>query len=211
MCEHRKPPALYTNNALAKGMLKLLDELRVRLSIKTSVTAYLAGGLAVYLYTADTAARPTRDVDLEFDARLLVPTDLVVDVTLEDGTRQALYIDTNYNPMFSLLHEDYQQDSIPLDIDESPIRVRVLSPLDLAVSKIARFQDHDREDIRALVSKGLVTAEEIEQRAREAMIGYVGAPETVRRNIVEAVALARDAEAEEERGVETEKGFADGR
>ena len=72
----------------------------------------------------------------------------------------------------------------------------MLAPVDLAVSKIARFQDHDREDIAELVRCGLVTADEIDQRAREALTGYVGAPGTVTRNIEDAVALARKAQTE---------------
>ena len=66
----------------------------------------------------------------------------------------------------------------------------------LAVSKIARFQDHDREDIAELVRCGLVTADEIEKRAQDALAGYIGAPGTVRRNIKDAVALGRKVEAE---------------
>jgi hypothetical protein len=50
----------------------------------------------------------------------------------------------------------------------------VLSPVDLAVSKIARLADNDREDIQALVRLGLTTAQAIEQRATSALAGYVG-------------------------------------
>jgi hypothetical protein len=45
------------------------------------------------------------------------------------------------------------------------IQLFVLSPVDLAVSKIARLADNDREDIQALVRLGLTTAQAIEQRA----------------------------------------------
>ena len=84
----------------------------------------------------------------------------------------------------------------PVDLGESPLRVRVLAPVDLAVSKISRFQDHDREDIAALVRCGLVTADEIDERARDALTGYVGAPGTVSRNIRDAVELAREVQAQ---------------
>jgi hypothetical protein len=50
----------------------------------------------------------------------------------------------------------------------------VLSPLDLAVSKIARFADNDEEDIAELVRLELTTANAIEQRATSALGGYVG-------------------------------------
>ncbi len=193
MSGRSKAPVLHTGTALARGMKELFKQLGERLSLQQPMNVYLAGGLGVYLYTG---TRPSTDVDAEFAGRVLLPSDLVVDVTLESGERQALYFDTNYNPMFALLHEDYQTDSIPVDIGESSLRVRVLAPVDLAVSKIARFQDHDREDIAELVRCGLVTADEIDQRAREALTGYVGAPGTVTRNIEDAVALARKAQTE---------------
>ena len=188
-----KPPVLLTSTALARGLRELFKQLGERLSLTKPMNVYLAGGLGVYLYTG---TRPSTDVDAEFAGRVLLPGDLVVDVMLENGERQVLYFDTNYNPMFALLHEDYQTDSIPVDMGELPLRVHVLSPVDLAVSKIARFQDHDREDIAELVRCGLVTAGEIEKRARDALTGYIGAPGTVTRNIKDAVALARKVEAE---------------
>jgi hypothetical protein len=188
-----KSPLLRTDTALARGLRELFRQLGERLALAQPMDVYVAGGLGVYLYTG---ARPSTDVDAEFGGRVLLPRDLVVDVTLETGEHQVLYFDTNYNPMFALLHEDYQRDSIPVDIGKSPLRVRVLSPVDLAVSKIARFQDHDREDIAELVRCGLVTADEIEKRAREALSGYIGAPGAVSRNITDAVALARKVQAE---------------
>ncbi len=192
-----KSPVLHTGTALARGLGELFRQLGERLSLQQPMNVYLAGGLGVYLYTG---ARPSTDVDAEFAGRVLLPGDLVVDVTLETGERQVLYFDTNYNPMFALLHEDYQIDSIPVDLGESPLRVRVLAPVDLAVSKIARFQDHDREDIAELVRCGLVTADELDERARAALTGYIGAPGTVIRNIRDAVALARKVQAERDGG-----------
>lgn len=72
------------------------------------------------------------------------------------------------------MHEDYLDDSIPVDLGVDQIRVYVLSPVDLAVSKIARFADNDKEDIAALVRLGLTSADEIEQRATSALAGYIG-------------------------------------
>jgi hypothetical protein len=64
-------------------------------------------------------------------------------------------------------------DSIPVDLGVDRIRHRVLSPVDLPVSKIARFADNDKEDIAALVRLGLTTADENEHRASSALDGYV--------------------------------------
>ncbi len=183
----------HTHTALAEGLRALFIQLEERLSLRSPINVYLAGGMAVHLYTAN---RVTTDVDAEFGSRVFIPSDLIVDVTLEDGTRESVYFDTNYNASFALLHEDYLDDAIPLDLGTEHIRLHVLSPLDLAVSKIARFANNDKEDIAALVRLGLTTAHEIEQRATSALAGYVGGQAMLRLNLQDAVTLARQVETE---------------
>lgn len=184
--------AFHTRTALAQGMRELFLRLQDKLSLSQPVNVYLAGGMAVHLYTA---TRVTTDVDAEFGARVFVPNDLMVEVTLEDGTSQVVYFDTNYNSTFALMHEDYLSDSIPVDLGLDQIRVRVLSPVDLAVSKIARLADNDKEDIAALVRLGLTNADEIEQRATNALAGYVGGQAMLKLNLRDAVALARQVQS----------------
>ena len=176
--------------ALARGLRELLERLEDRLQLKSPLQVYLAGGMAVHLYTGK---RVTGDVDAEFGGRVLLPSDLAVVVTLEDGTDQVVYLDTNYNPTFALMHQDYQ-DSRPVYLGLGSIRVNVLSPVDLAVSKIARLADNDREDIRELVMLGLTDAGAIEARATEALGGYVGGIEMLKANLRDAIAIAREAE-----------------
>ncbi len=183
----------HTHTALAEGLRELFKQLELRLALRSPVNVYLAGGMAVHLYTAN---RVTTDVDAEFAGRVYLPNDLMVEVTLEDGTQQVVYLDTNYNSTFALMHEDYQDDSIPVDLGVERIRVHVLSPVDLAVSKVARFADNDKEDIAALVRLGLTTANEIEQRATSALAGYIGGQALLRLNLRDALALAREVEAE---------------
>ena len=182
----------HTHTALAAGLQTLLKQLEERLSLHSPLHVYLAGGMAVHLYTA---SRVTTDVDAEFGSRIFIPSDLMVDVTLEDGTRQTVYFDTNYNASFALMHEDYLDDALPLDLGTEHIRLHVLSPLDLAVSKIARFACNDKEDIAALVRLGLTTANEIEHRANLALGGYVGGMAMLRLNLRDALVLARQVEA----------------
>jgi hypothetical protein len=185
--------AFHTRTALAGGLRELFKQLEERLSLRSPVNVYLAGGMAVHLYTA---SRVTTDVDAEFGGRVYLPNDLMVEVTLEDGTQQVVYLDTNYNSAFSLMHEDYLDDSIPVDLGMDQIRVHVLSPVDLAVSKIARFADNDKDDIAALVRLGLTDADEIEHRATSALAGYIGGQEMLKLNLRDAVALARGVESE---------------
>lgn len=186
-------PVFHTQTALAQGLRELFKQLQERLSLHSPLHVYLAGGMAVHLYTAH---RVTTDVDAEFGSRVFIPSDLIVEVTLEDGTRETVYFDTNYNSSFALMHEDYIDDAIPLDLGVAQIKLHVLSPLDLAVSKIARFADNDKEDIAELVRHGLTSADDIEQRATSALGGYVGGLAMLRLNLRDAVALARQVEAE---------------
>lgn len=184
---------LHTGTALAGGLRSLLKQLEHRLSLPRPLNVYLAGGMAVHLYTA---SRVTTDVDAEFGGRIHLPNDLIVEVTLEDGSQQVVYFDTNYNSTFALMHENYLEDAIPVDMGTDLIRVHVLSPCDLAVSKIARWAENDREDIAALVRLGLTTADAIEQRANAAIGGFVGGEAMLRLNLKDAIALARQIEAE---------------
>lgn len=188
-----RPPAFHTDTALAGGLRELLRQLSVRLALSSPLKVYLAGGMAVHLYTA---TRVTTDVDAEFGSRIFVPGDLIVDITLEDGTRTSVHFDTNYNATFALMHEDYLDDAIPLDLGVPNIQLRVLSPLDLAVSKIARFADNDREDIAALVRLGHFGADDLERRAKDAIGGFVAGQAMLLLNLREAVTLVRQVQAQ---------------
>jgi len=183
-------PTLQLGTALALGLRELLARLENQLELTSPLQIYLAGGMAVHLYTGQ---RVTGDVDAEFGGRVLLPTDLAVVVKLEDGTEQVIYLDTNYNPTFALMHEDYQSDSMPVHLGLENIRVNVLSPVDLAVSKIARLADNDREDIRELVRLGLTDAHAIEARATEALGGFVGGMAMLKANLRDAIVIALDA------------------
>lgn len=181
----------HTGTALADGLRKLFKQLESLLSLRSPMNVYLAGGMAVHLYTAN---RVTTDVDAEFSGRVFLPNDLMVEVMLEDGSPQVIYLDTNYNSTFALMHEDYLDDAIPVNMGLEQIRIYVLSPVDLAVSKIARLADNDKEDIASLVRLGLTSAEEIEQRATSALAGFVGGQAMLLLNLRDAVALARSVE-----------------
>ena len=176
----RQYTGLHTRTPLALGLHKLFAELAPMLQLSRPVDVYLAGGMAIHLYTGD---RLTSDVNAEFSARVHVPSDLLVEVRLEDGSMQSIYLDIGYNPSFVLRHDDHRNDAIPVELDTAYLRLHVLSPVDLALSKIARYSEIDRNDIRALVQLRLVTAADLGQRARDAMENYIGGSETVDRNL----------------------------
>lgn len=44
----------------------------------------------------------------------------------------------------------------------------ILNPVDLAVTKIGRYYEHDKNDIIILAKKGLIDDSMVEKRAKEA-------------------------------------------
>ena len=182
---------------IAKGMREFFRLLESRLELDRPLTAFLAGGMAVHLYTAK---RVTTDIDAEFSGRVVVPTDLFVQVELPDGSIEDIYFDSNFSTTLGLIHEDYQQDSVPLDLGLRHITVRALSPVDLAVSKISRLAAPDKEDIRDLVLAGLTHADEIEARTKDALSYFIGNTSSLRFNIRDALEIARNAERDRAAG-----------
>ncbi|NBU26611.1 MAG: hypothetical protein EBS39_13570 [Gammaproteobacteria bacterium] len=117
---------------------------------------------------------------------MLFADDLSVAWRDADGRARAVYLDRNYNDTLGLMHEDAYDDATPVEVagvDPSILQVYVLSPLDLAVSKIARFSAQDRGDIETLARAGLIDAAALHARATEAVGGYVGDLRAVARSI----------------------------
>jgi hypothetical protein len=147
------------------------------------VRLYVAGGAALHLRTG---ARISEDIDAVFSRRVVLKDDLQVAYKGPDGRARLLYLDRNYNDTLGLMHEDAYHDSERLDLpgnDPAILEVRVLAPVDLAVSKLARFGDADREDIEILAREKLVDASSLRKRAEEALKGYVGDLAAVRTSI----------------------------
>ena len=153
------------------------------------IRMYVAGGTALHFHTGD---RVSVDVDAVFSRRIALPDGLEVAYRDEDGSARLLYFDRQYNDTLGLMHEDAQDDSIPLElegIDSRVLDVRILTPVDLAVSKLGRFSGQDRADIAALARRGLLSATNLEKRALEALEIYVGDTQRLRGNIASAVRI----------------------
>ena len=117
------------------------------------IKMYVAGGAALHFYTGE---RVSRDIDAVFSQRFALPEDLDIAYRDADGAARLLYFDRQYNDTLSLMHENAHDDSIALSldgVDAGILDVRLLTPLDLAVSKISRVSERDRSDIaRPIVS-----------------------------------------------------------
>lgn len=158
------------------------------------IRLYVAGGAALHLRTG---ARLSEDIDGVFSRRVLLDGDIKAAYRDADGRARLLYLDRNYNDTLGLMHESAHADSEPLelpDTDPRILEVRVLSPLDLAVSKLSRFDDRDREDIEVLAREKLIDPETLRKRAEEAMAGYVGNLDTLRTSIDLACKMVKDVQ-----------------
>ncbi len=162
---------------------------KIALSLKDApasalpVRMFVAGGAALHLHTG---ARMSEDIDATFSRRLVLSDDMSVSYRDIDGRARVLYLDRNYNDTLGLLHEDAYEDSIPVimpGVDARLIDVRVLSPLDLAVSKLSRFSDQDRQDIGQLARERMVNSKALRRRAEAALKGYVGTLDTLENTI----------------------------
>jgi len=158
------------------------------------IKMYVAGGAALHFYTGE---RVSRDVDAVFSRRIALPDDLEIAYRDADGAARLLYFDRQYNDTLSLMHEDAHEDSIPLSlegIDAGVLDVRLLAPLDLAVSKLSRFSERDRSDIASLARHQHIGSAALRERAQQALRGYVGATDRVNGSIELACRIISDAE-----------------
>jgi hypothetical protein len=158
------------------------------------IKMYVAGGAAMHFYTGE---RMSNDVDAVFSKRIALPDDLEVAYKDPDGASRLLYFDRQYNDTFALMHEDAHDDSVPLmlkHLDVSVLDVRLLSALDLAVSKISRFSSQNRDDIAALAKHGLIKSAALRRRSQQAVENYVGTLDPLKGAIDLACRIVEDAE-----------------
>lgn len=159
------------------------------------VHMYVAGGAALYFYTGE---RVTQDIDATFSKRIALPDKLDVSYRDADGAARLLYLDRQYSDTLALIHEDAYRDSEPLalpGLEPQVLDVRLLTPTDLAVSKIGRLTSQDRDDIAALSRRGLVHSASLRARAEEAVSNFVGDTTRLRGNIETASRIVADVES----------------
>jgi Nucleotidyltransferase of unknown function (DUF6036) len=170
---------------LENAVSKMLDKINdlIKFNVKEPVKMYLAGGMAMNFYCG---TRYTEDVDAFFSRRILIPNDMTIPYKRPDEKDGLIYFDTQYNPTFGLLHEHAEDDAVfwaGIGNENRMVHLYLLSPVDLAVSKISRFSDQDQEDIIELAKAGLINAESLRSRAEVAIIDYIGNVENVKNSI----------------------------
>jgi hypothetical protein len=180
--------------AFTELVRRIADPLRELPRQSLPIRMYVAGGAAMHLYTGE---RMSNDIDAVFSKRIVLPSDLEVAYQDPDGASRLLYFDRQYNDTFSLMHEDAYDDSVPLTlkyIDASVLDVRLLSALDLAVSKVSRFSSLDRGDIIALAKHRLIKSAALRRRAEQAIENYIGNLDALRGALNLACRIVEDAE-----------------
>ena len=170
-------------SAFAELVGKIAQSLKAAPASALPIRMYVAGGAALQLHIG---TRVSEDIDATFSRRLVLADDLSVSYRDADGHARVLYLDRNYNDSLGLMHENAFADSVSVAIpgvNAKLVDVRVLSPLDLAVSKLSRFSDQDRDDVLALARERLLSSKTLRRRAEEALGGYVGNIEVLRNTI----------------------------
>jgi hypothetical protein len=182
-----KPPLLRADPEYLKAFSTIMARIERALGAKRAafpVTACVAGGAALHFYTG---VRVSKDIDAKLMARVLLdPSDLQVAYRDADGRARLLYFDTQYNDSFALLHQKAYDDAVPIaleGVDARRLAVKLLTPLDLAVSKLSRFTAQDQSDIRALARGRLIDAVQLRRRAEEALPDYVGNLDRIKTSI----------------------------
>lgn len=186
------------------GLMDALEELieRVAQSIRPDrvIDAYLAGGTAIYIHlqraggAAASEARFSEDADIHFVRGQGLADDIVVRYEGADGQEHVLALDRTYSIDIGMRHPDCLNDAdYLLDSRNGRLRLHILKPLDVAVTKVGRFQDHDRYDISLLARAGLIDADAFEHRAREGLEYLATDPKPVELNIAEAAELIKTA------------------
>ena len=169
-----------------------LSELSRRLGkLERPVHAWLAGGFAVYFYTQH---RKLRDVDIKWSHRIPIPPDMrVFEIGQSDGDiPDVVVMDGNFADVLGSYPPDWEKRSQEVHRFDN-IVLHVIDPIDLAVSKVARFSECDRSNIRALAAIGLIDPDVFAARAEEALSCCVGDLSFVCHNLADAMEMVAAA------------------
>lgn len=171
-----------------RSVIELTDKLSPLMPevMDIPMSVIVAGGSAVAMYLPESECRSSKDVDVSFSKRFLMPDELLV----QRGDGSIIGFDLNFNSTLGLEAYDFEDRTILVkELAGGRIRLEVLEPNDLAISKMGRFAEHDQEDIIKLAQHGLLDPEVIKERANHALGHYIGNTRMVAINIRDAIEL----------------------
>lgn len=179
------------NEPLLNALNEFLGKIDATLPPRQDIKFYLSGGMLVFLYTG---LQRSYYIEGEFNRKVHIQDGLTVVYQDERKQDRLIRFNKNDNCRFNLMHNDYLDDAIAVPFPHlKNMQVYALAAVDVCVSKIGRLSPIDIDDIQTLVKFGFCTAEEIEQRANEALSDYLGDLSHFRENLVLAVHYAKTA------------------
>lgn len=169
------------NATLKDAVIQMMQIISQRIPTKYKkepVNLYITGGIAIYFHTA---SRVSKDLDAILDRGVDIPKKLKVIWINENNEFEELAYDHNYTPTLGVMHEDYESRAIHLFTIEEKLKVYILSPEDLIISKLSRFAEQDQEDIKSIIQNNLVKKSDFEVLAKDAIsVAGTGRPETLK-------------------------------
>ena len=140
-------------------LLDFLGEIDAELTRKIVVVA--VGGTAMTLLKAKSS---TIDIDFTMPSQHHKDFEHAMKV-IQPGFQVELYHDGMV--FVTSLPDDYLKRSKPIKTKLKKIELRTLHPVDIIVTKIARLDDRDDQDIASCMKKFKITRREIVKRANE--------------------------------------------
>ncbi|WP_019503376.1 DUF6036 family nucleotidyltransferase [Pleurocapsa sp. PCC 7319] len=193
----------YTQTAFSKAIFEMFENLDSWLTHKYSelperaVAVYLFGGCAMHLHTQ---ARTSNDVDAELlsipqlQLSTLKQAIQSVDFDDENGFPRSLDWDGGFDLSFAPVDPAYDERATLIHITKSRlIFIYLVSAVDLAVSKLGRFESVDRQDIQRLYQQGLFDEQDFLDIASEAKKYYCVAIDKLQFNIDLTVEFLRES------------------
>lgn len=143
------------------------------------ITLVAVGGTALTLLNAKPA---TLDIDFTGPARS-------IEAFREAASKEPHGYDIDSWPNGTVfmvnLPPDYLERSHVIDVDLDQVNLRSLAPVDLIVTKIARLNQRDQNDILTTRKRFGITSDHVRQRAKE--ITYVGSQDGYMANLETAI------------------------
>lgn len=192
-----------TDTLFSQAIFQMFENLDIYLEKKydnlphEAVKVYLFGGCAIHLHIGN---RASNDIDSELEPiQKLKPVSTLetaiksVGFDDEEGDYCMLDFDGNFNPTIAPIHPDYKERSSLLHLTQSKlVSLYLVSAVDIAVSKLGRFESVDREDIVNLFQNNMFTIEDFRETAEEAK-NYCGvATDKLEFNIDMAINLLQE-------------------
>lgn len=168
------------NTSLKDAVIEMMEIIGNKIPAKHKkepVNLYITGGIAIYFHTA---SRVSKDLDAILDRGVDIPKKLKVIWLNKEGSFEELAYDHNYTPTLGIMHDDYDKRAIHLFSIDEKLKVYILSPEDLIISKLARFVEQDQDDIKSILNSNLVKKDKFEPLARDAIsVAGSGRPQTL--------------------------------